>query len=341
MPLLEVANLSKDFRVRKRQPGVWGSLRSLVASDWEIRHAVRDVSFEAERGEIVGYLGPNGAGKSTTIKMLVGILQPTTGHASVCGFDPQRERAAVAQRIGIVFGQRTNLWWDLPLIESFRLLRHIYRIPENHYYASLDRLTEVLDMGSFLDMPVRLLSLGQKMRGDLAAALLHEPQILFLDEPTVGLDIVGKEQVREFILAMNRERGLTVLLTTHDLHDVERLCQRVIIIDRGSAIYDGSLARLLESYAPYRTLVLDLLDGAVGRSDLVAALRDFPRPQEAGAAPAIVQEEGNRFFIRFEPRSVAAPRLLSHLSERVALRDLAIEEPDIEEVVARIYREGM
>jgi len=318
-----------------------GSLRSLFVSHWETRHAVRNVSFQIEPGEIVGYLGPNGAGKSTTVKMLVGILQPTAGWVSVEGRDPQRHRTQVTRNIGVVFGQRTNLWWDLPLVESFRLLRHIYGIPEGRYRASLQRLTEVLEMDDFLQTPVRLLSLGQRMRGDLAAALLHGPQIVFLDEPTVGLDIVAKEQIREFILTVNRERGLTVLLTTHDLGDVERLCPRVLIIDKGALVYDGALEELRQRYAPYRTLVLDLLDGAGGRLELLSALREFPRPQEAGAAPAVVREEGSRFSIRFDPAHVAAPELISHISGRVALRDLAVEEPEIETVVARIYREGV
>ncbi len=341
MPLLQVTSLSKDFRVRKRAAGVWGSLRSLVVSEWEMRRAVREVSFEIGSGEIVGYLGPNGAGKSTTVKMLVGILQPTSGSVSLDGLDPQRHRTQVARNIGVVFGQRTQLWWDLPLIESFELLRHIYDLPPRRYRGSLNRLTEVLEMSDFLNVPVRLLSLGQRMRGDLAAALLHEPKVLLLDEPTIGLDILAKEQVREFILAMNRERGLTVLLTTHDLGDVERLCARVLIIDRGALIYDGGLEDLRQAYEPYRTLVLDLLDGPPARDALAAALREFPRPDQAGAAPAIVREEGARFAVRFDPRLVAAPHLISHLTARVALRDLAVEEAEIETVVARIYREGM
>ncbi|MBB6552364.1 ABC transporter ATP-binding protein [Nonomuraea rubra] len=208
-------------------------------------HAVRDLSFTVSAGEFVGYLGPNGAGKSTTIKMLCGILTPTSGRVRVAGLDPSRRRTTLARRIGVVFGQRTTLWWDLPLRDSFELIRHLYRVDRAAFAARLDELTETLDLGEFLRTPVRQLSLGQRMRGDLAAALLHAPDVLVLDEPTIGLDVVSKASIREFLLRQNAERGTTVLLTTHDLGDIERLCRRVMLIDHGRLAFDGTLDDLM------------------------------------------------------------------------------------------------
>lgn len=208
-------------------------------------HAVRDLSFTVSAGEFVGYLGPNGAGKSTTIKMLCGILTPTSGKVRVAGMDPSRRRTTLARRIGVVFGQRTTLWWDLPLRDSFELIRHLYRVERTAFAARLDELTQTLDLGEFLRTPVRQLSLGQRMRGDLAAALLHAPDVLVLDEPTIGLDVVSKAGIREFLLRLNAERGTTVLLTTHDLGDIERLCRRVMLIDHGRLAFDGTLDDLM------------------------------------------------------------------------------------------------
>ena len=220
--------------------------------------AVRGLSLTIEPGSLVGYLGPNGAGKSTTVKMLTGILVPTSGRVRVLGLDPARERIALARRIGVMFGQRVQLWWDLPLADSFELLRHIYRVPADRYRANLDRFRELLDLDAFLATPVRQLSLGQRIRGELVASMLHDPEVLFLDEPTIGLDVVAKARVREFLAEINRERGVTILLTTHDLGDIERLCDRLLVLDRGALIYDGSLTTLKERYGDERTLVVDL-----------------------------------------------------------------------------------
>jgi ABC-2 type transport system ATP-binding protein len=258
MAIIEVEQLSKAFRIKQRRPGVAGALAALVAAPVETRWAVRELSFGIEPGEIVGYIGPNGAGKSTTVKMLTGILVPTEGRLSVLGLDPSTQRREHAGHIGVVFGQRTQLWWDLPLEESFDLLRAIYRIPADRYRANLKRFRALLEMDEFLRTPVRQLSLGQRMRGDLAAALLHDPPVVFLDEPTIGLDVVAKERIREFLLTANREQGVTILLTTHDMGDIEKLCRRVMIIDHGRLLYDGPLDQIRERYGRHRTLVVDL-----------------------------------------------------------------------------------
>jgi ABC-2 type transport system ATP-binding protein len=247
-------DLRKTFRVAKRRPGLWGGLRSIVNPVIRDVVAVDGINIQINRGEMVACLGPNGAGKSTTIKMLTGILVPSGGHAEVFGMEPHRQRRAVTQRIGVVFGQRTQLWWDLPLRDSFDLLRHIYRIPAKRFVNNMHEFAELLQLDEFIDTPVRQLSLGQRMRGDLAAALLHDPEVLYLDEPTIGLDVVAKHRVRSFLRDLNRERGVTVLLTTHDMSDVERLCSRLIIIDHGHLLYDGGLDAMRERAGDDSTL---------------------------------------------------------------------------------------
>lgn len=247
---IELDGVEKVFDVRRRT----GFLRS---ERREVR-AVDGISFRVARGEMVGYIGPNGAGKSTTIKMLTGILTPSGGSLRVAGIDPSRERTRLAQRIGVVFGQRTTLWWDLPLRDSYRLVHRMYRIPDARFRANMDRCIELLDLAELLDVPVRQLSLGQRMRGDIAAALLHDPEVLYLDEPTIGLDVVSKAKVRGFLRDLNAERGTTVLLTTHDLTDIEQLCKRVMVIDHGRLMYDGALAGLHEVGESERMLVVDL-----------------------------------------------------------------------------------
>jgi ABC-2 type transport system ATP-binding protein len=258
--LIDVRQLEKTFRVARHRAGLLGSVSSLVHRDYRVVRAVRDVSFGITRGEMVGCLGPNGAGKSTTIKMLTGILVPSGGQVEVLGMVPHRRRKQIAQRIGVVFGQRTQLWWDLPLIDSLELLRYVYRVPAERYRRNVDRLRELLDLDPFLGTPVRQLSLGQRMRGDLAAALLHDPEIVYLDEPTIGLDIVAKHRVRDFLRELNRRDGVTVLLTTHDMADVEQLCSRVLIIDHGTLLYDGTLDGIRDRFGTQRTLVVDLAD---------------------------------------------------------------------------------
>jgi ABC-2 type transport system ATP-binding protein len=275
---------------------------------------------------MVGYLGPNGAGKSTTMKMLTGILTPSSGQISVGGLTPHRRRVEHVRRIGVVFGQRTQLWWDLPTVESFELLRHIYRIPLERYQANLRRFTALLELGPFLATPVRQLSLGQRMRADLAAALLHDPAILFLDEPTIGLDVVARERIRGFLAEINRERGVTMILTTHDLADITRLCPRVILIDHGRVIYDDALAALRARFGRWRTLVVDLADPAL-------------QPQIATAE--LVRQEGPRAWLRFDRTATTAAELIAAVAAAYPVRDLTLEEPEIEAIVRDIYEGGV
>ncbi len=312
---IELEAVEKVFDVRRRV----GLLR-------RERHQVRAVdgiSFTVPRGEMVGYIGPNGAGKSTTIKMLTGILTPSGGRLRVAGLDPSAERTRLAHRIGVVFGQRTTLWWDLPLIDSYRLMRRMYRIPDRRFAANLDRCVELLGLSTLLEVPVRQLSLGQRMRGDITAALLHDPEVLYLDEPTIGLDVVSKAKVREFLLDTNAERGTTVLLTTHDLTDIEQLCKRVMVIDHGALMYDGDVAGLHEVGESERTLVVDLE-------------REQPPVEIEGAR--VVRVEGPRQWLAFPANGSAAP-LVTALAERYPLVDLSVREPDIEDVIAKMYAE--
>jgi ABC-2 type transport system ATP-binding protein len=257
-PAIRVEALTKVFRVARHHRGALGALRNLFEREYREVRAVDGISFAVSAGEMLGCLGPNGAGKSTTIKMLTGILTPTAGQVEVLGLSPQRRRKEVAARIGVVFGQRTQLWWDLPLIESLDLLRYIYRVPAARYRRNLDTFRALLDLDAFLNTPVRQLSLGQRMRGDLAAALLHDPDVLYLDEPTIGLDVVGKHRIRDFLRTINRERGVTVVLTTHDMADVEQLCSRLLIIDHGQLLYDGGLRHIVDLLGTERTGVVDL-----------------------------------------------------------------------------------
>ena len=315
--VIQVDALEKRFTQRVR--------RGRVRRERRVVRAVDGVSFEIETGSLVGYVGPNGAGKSTTVKMLTGILVPSAVSIAVAGLDPSRQRIQLARRIGVVFGQRVQLWWDLPLRDSFELLRHIYRVPFERWRANLDTFTELLELGPFLDTPVRQLSLGQRMRGELTASMLHDPEILFLDEPTIGLDIVAKARVREFLTTVNRERDVTVLLTTHDLSDIERLCRRLLIIDHGRVIYDGGLEELIERYGEERTLIVDLEESA-------------PPLELPGARVARV--EGPRQWLRFRRDEVSAAELTAAVAAKARVLDLALEEPDIEDVVRRIYTEG-
>ncbi|GAB3788581.1 ABC transporter ATP-binding protein [Nocardioides ungokensis] len=313
MPLIDVQDLERTFEVRRRT-GRLARQRSQVV-------AVRDLSFAVEAGEMIGYIGPNGAGKSTTIKMLTGILVPTGGRLRVAGLEPSRRRTELARRIGVVFGQRTTLWWDLPLRDSFELLQKIYRIPPERFRRNLEEYVELLSLGDLLDTPVRQLSLGQRMRGDIAAALLHDPEILYLDEPTIGLDVVSKGRLREFLRSLNATRGTTLLLTTHDLQDIEALCRRVIVIDRGTAVFDGDLADLHKQGGSTRTLVVDLADEA-------------PPIRVPGAITRRV--EGPRQWLSFPTDASAAP-VVAAVAAAYDVADLSIHEPDIEDVIRDLY----
>ena len=326
MPIITVEHLSKHFKVYRRRTGFWGNLSSTVARQHDIIRAVDNVNFSLERGELVGYIGANGAGKSTTIKMLTGILVPTSGHIDVMGLTPYRHRKENTRRIGVVFGQRTQLWWDLPVIDSFELLKHIYEIPQNLYKQNLEFFSELLQLRPFLSTPVRRLSLGQRMRCDLTAALLHDPEILYLDEPTIGLDVVAKEQVRQFLREVNAERQVTVILTTHDLNDVEQVCQRLIIIDSGKIIYDGGIDALKKRYGKTRMLIVDL---AQGYSDIQLEGVD------------LIRRDGNRIWLAFDRDTISASEVITQLTAQYEIQDLTISEPEIEEIVRRIYELGV
>lgn len=330
MSLIEVDALVKEFRVFDRREGVRGALHDLVSRRYRQLRAVDAISFAVERGEIIGYIGPNGAGKSTSIKMLTGILVPTSGHLLVDGLVPYRDRKVFAGRIGVVFGQRTQLWWDIAVIESFRLLARIYGVGAADLAARIDELDAILDLKPLLHTPVRKLSLGQRMRCDLAASLLHRPSILFLDEPTIGLDVVAKDSVRSFLREINRTFNTTVLLTTHDLRDIEELCRRVVVIDHGRILFDGLLAEMKARHV-----------GSVHVEIEVATAVDLEAlKQRLALDPAVVswQQLGpNRLRASFERRLLRPTDFIRRVMGVVEVAEVAIEEASIEEVVKRIY----
>lgn len=324
--MIRVRHLHKHFKVRPHFKGFWGQFRGLLTRRHSIVRAVDGISFDVERGELVGYLGPNGAGKSTTIKIMSGLLVPTSGEVDVNGLVPWRQRRKYVEEIGVVFGQRSTLWWDLPVVESLEMLQHIYHVPARRFRENLAQFEQLLELGPFLDTPVRSLSLGQRMRADLCAALLHDPKLLFLDEPTIGLDVVARERIRHFIRHVNRRRGTTVLLTTHDMADVQRLCERVLIIDHGHLLFDGGLDSLQERFGGRRRLVVDFAESYGDVSVEWAEL---------------VEHRGNRAVYTFARGSVTASELIGHLTERFRIQDLSVEEPDIEATVRRIYEDQL
>ena len=339
MTMIQVDALSKAFRISRRRPGLLGGIRSVVDPEMRIVQAVQDLSLTVERGEMIGLVGPNGAGKSTTIKMVTGILVPSGGEMCVAGLNPLRQRRELARRIGVVFGQRSQLWWDLPLIDSLRLLRHLYRVPEARYTANLTKLRAMLELDEFLDTPVRQLSLGQRMRGDLAAALLHDPELLYLDEPTIGLDVVAKARIREFLLAINSERGVTVLLTTHDMDDVETLCPRMLIIDRGRKLYDGAVSAIRERFGGERTLI-----AAMDPAQLASLPHDIDGQPVLDTLPPgvrLLRAESPRLWLGFSREGIPAHELVAWLGTRYKLHDITFQEPEIEDVIRRIYEEGL
>ena len=326
MPQIIVDNLVKTFRVSERAAGLWGAVRGLVRRRHRDVHALDGISFTLDAGELVGYIGPNGAGKSTTVKTLAGILVPDSGRCEILGRVPWKERVAHVAEIGVVFGQRTQLWWDLPVLESFELLRDIYRVPHADYRRACDELIALLDLEPLLGVPVRQLSLGQRMRCDLVAALLHAPPILFLDEPTIGLDAISKLAVRDFVKRLNRERGVTVILTTHDMDDIEALCTRVIVIGEGRILSDGTLSELRGRVTRERWLTVDL----VHADDTV---------EDADAT--VIRREGHRICLAFDPQDVSPAELIRRITSAHAIRDLFVEHPPIEMIVARLYRHSL
>ncbi len=330
-PAIAVEQLGKTYIRRKRAPGFWGGLRSYFSVRGEAKQAVQDLSFVIEPGESVGFIGENGAGKSTTIKMLTGILVPTSGRVRTLGLDPYRERRRVALHIGVVFGQKPQLLWDIPPLQSFELLKAMYRIPDHVYRYTCHEAIERLELHEFMNTPVRLLSLGQRMRCDLAAALLHAPRVAFLDEPTIGLDILVKERVREHLIEMRKRFGTTVLLTTHDLKDISATTERLIVLDRGSLLYDGTLRGFEQRFGAERTLI--------------AELQRTPAPDEVARLEAQLRDAGatlsfeGSLRVRVEcPRAGSAPRVTSLVLEALDVRDLALQGAEIEALVAKLYR---
>jgi len=326
MSLVSAENLSKNFRIYRRGDGIKGYLKSFVKREYEEVHAVKDLNLEIEEGEMIGYIGSNGAGKSTTVKMLTGILEPSAGKIEVDGRNPHKERKKNAMNIGVVFGQKTQLWWDLPVKESFKLLKEIYEVNDEDYEDRIDEFDEVLQLSDFWDQPVRKLSLGQKMRCELAAAFLHHPKIVYLDEPTIGLDVAVKERIRDFIKKMNREENITVMLTTHDIGDIEDLCERVVVLDGGKKIYDGELDSLVNRFTS-RRLVMDIRDGESLELEMEGV-------QE-------IEKDDGHVEIVFDREKISASDLMREVLDNYDVLDFQIKEPDIESVVKKVYNEGL
>ena len=336
MPAIVAQNLSKTFTINQKEPGVKGAFKALFQPKHIYKTAVDNISFEVDQGEIVGYIGVNGAGKSTTIKMLTGILTPSNGTVQVLGRDPHRQRVANARDIGVVFGQRTQLWWDLALIESLNLVAGIYNIEPNRYQRLLGEFSEMLELKDLLNTPVRNMSLGQKMRAELAAALIHEPKVVYLDEPTIGLDLIVKERIRAFIRDHNREYQTTVILTTHDLGDIEELCKRVIIIDDGKLIYDGPLSTIRQRFGRLRTLTFEVAPAHLASlDDRVAALN---LPESAKVTVEDTDGGGKRLVVPFDRTHATASQVASALMEQVEVVDFSLSEPDLAGIVKQIYQ---
>lgn len=334
--MIEVKHVSKEFVSPKKYPGFKGAIKGLFSNEKVVKKAVDDISFTIQKGEIVGYIGSNGAGKSTTIKMMTGILNPTEGECLVDGINPSECRKENAQNIGVVFGQRTQLWWDLPLSESFTILKEIYDVPDEDYEERMAFLNRVLELNEFFDRPVRTLSLGQRMRADLGAALLHNPKVLYLDEPTIGLDLVVKDNIRQAIREINEKYQTTVILTTHDIGDIEELCSRIIIIDEGKKIYDGSLEELKDSYGTRRMISMEVkkperLKNLKLAEALDASENDFD---------AELDVENNVFTISFDKHKIHVPQILAAVMEVSEVTDIKLQETEFAEIVKKIYNHG-
>lgn len=332
--MIEVNHVSKEFISPKKYPGLKGAIKGLFAREKVKKVAVDDISFTIADGEIVGYIGSNGAGKSTTIKMMTGILRPTDGHILVNGIDPGKNRKENASNIGVVFGQRTQLWWDLPLSESFTILKEIYDVSDADYQARMEFINGVLELSEFFDRPVRTLSLGQRMRADLGAALLHNPKVLYLDEPTIGLDIVVKDNIRKAIRQINQQYNTTVILTTHDIGDIEELCSRIIIIDEGHKIYDGNLQHLRDTYGTHRIVRMEVHHEPNAQlwETLGVSAEDCVSTYDA---------QRKTLEVRFDKNKLHAPRILAAVMQETDVSDVQIIETDLTQIVKQIYTHGL
>ena len=313
------------YKIQKRHKGLRGHMQDFFHREYEEKKAVNQVSFSIQEGEIVGYIGPNGAGKSTTIKILTGILTPTSGTATVCGLTPYEQRRENAWSIGVVFGQRSQLWWDIPISDTLNLLKHMYRIPEDVYQKNIALFNEILELHTFKNSAVRQLSLGQRMRADFACALLHDPKVLYLDEPTIGLDVVVKEKVREFIREINRLKKTTIILTTHDMFDVEKLCRRIMVIDKGCVIYDGQLEELRRQYGSDGMMVFETLGGTVSEETLLSL-----------GAKRVLQEQ-NRITITYHKETANMMGLIDELRKTCEITNLQVLESNVDEIIRKMY----
>lgn len=333
--MIHIENLKKEFKKTIKEPGLKGSIKSLFNPKVEIVTAVNDISFHVPKGEILGFIGPNGAGKSTVIKMLTGILTPTSGRCEINGQVPYENRKKYVKEIGVVFGQRTQLWWDLALRETYAVLKEIYQVPDKEYKERMAFLNEVLDLDSFITSPVRTLSLGQRMRADIAASMLHNPKVLFLDEPTIGLDVVVKDNIRKAIQKINAEEGTTVILTTHDLSDIELLCNRIVMIDKGNLVYDGQINELKHKYGQMRKLCFELKD-----STHMSKLNYADKFSLYGDDLSI-ENDGVLAKIRFNSEKVSVQDMLKYTLGNVNVSDINVKDADIEEIIRRLYKEGV
>jgi len=329
--LIHVENLKKDFKKTLKDPGLKGSLTSLIKPKHEIITAVDDISFTVEEGEIMGFIGPNGAGKSTVMKMLTGILTPTSGTCLINGKNPQEDRKKYVKEIGVVFGQRTQLWWDLPLTETYTVLKEIYQVPDKQFKKRMDFLNEVLELQSFITSPVRTLSLGQRMRADIAASMLHSPKVLFLDEPTIGLDVVVKDNIRKAITKINQEEQTTVILTTHDLSDIEELCSRIVMIDKGKNVFDGDLKKLKVDFGQSRKLDFEF--------DLreIESVTKYCETMKEKYNELSYKIQNNKVGIQFNSDEVTVKEMIQTTLSNVNIRDMVMKDSDIEEIIRRIY----
>ena len=333
--MIQVQNLEKYFKKTIKQPGLMGSVKSLFRPQTEIVKAVDDITFHVDKGEILGFIGPNGAGKSTVIKMLTGILTPTGGSCIINGQDPRKNRKRYVKEIGVVFGQRTQLWWDLPLGETYTVLKEIYEIDDARYKKQMAFLDEVLELQSFIKTPVRTLSLGQRMRADIAASLLHSPKVLFLDEPTIGLDVVVKDNIRKAVTYINQEEGTTVILTTHDLDDISTLCKRIVMIDHGKKVYDGSLYNLKQKYGQMRELNFEAADPSVlDRLDYASSFAD----RELEEGDLSVKTEGAMVTVDFNTDKISVEHMLNYTLGKTHVKDVNLKDADIEEIIRRLYK---
>jgi len=327
-PLISVNELTKTFKTFERREGIFGAFYNLVKREYREVQAVNKISFEIEEGEFVGYIGPNGAGKSTTIKMLTGILSPTSGQIKVAGLVPWKQRSKYVTKIGVVFGQRTQLWWDIAVIESFKLLAKIYEIPEADFKKRLHQYSEILELDEFLHIPVRKLSLGQRMRCDLTASLLHQPKLLFLDEPSIGLDVLAKSRIRDFLQYLNETTHTTILLTTHDLDEIEKLCPRIILIDHGKKVYDGGLESLMDSCVLTQKIIMDY------KSPVKFILTDELKNKGIQHYQSLNPYQGE---ILFDRKKLSASDAMALLFNQLPVRDVEVQETSIEDVIRDIY----